>query len=52
MPGSAATFAVWDTPAGLADSGLPVLAADTPLPACRLTVLRGQNIFESTFEGA
>jgi len=48
VPGAAATFAVWDTPAGLADGGLPVLRADTPLPTCRLTVLRGQSIFEGS----
>jgi predicted amidohydrolase YtcJ len=54
-PGSPATFAVWDTPAG-ADRGLPVLVSDdpdlrgphdpTPLPICRRTVLRGDVIFE------
>jgi predicted amidohydrolase YtcJ len=56
VPGGAATFAVWETPAGLAEGGLPVLLAEhvddrgptdpTPLPACRRTVLRGQSIFE------
>jgi predicted amidohydrolase YtcJ len=55
VPGAAATFAVWDTPAGI-DRGLPVLTpADpdeqgpgdpTPLPVCRSTVLRGEVIFE------
>ena len=55
VPGAAATFAVWSTPAGV-DGGLPVLvAADaqlrgpddpTPLPRCRRTVLRGSVIFE------
>jgi hypothetical protein len=54
-PGAPATFAVWDTPAGVRD-GLPVLvSADpelrgpddpTPLPVCRRTVLRGRTIFE------
>jgi predicted amidohydrolase YtcJ len=48
VPGAAATFAVWGTPAGLADGGLPVLLADSPLPTCRLTVLRGQSIFEGS----
>ncbi|HEX2772284.1 MAG TPA: amidohydrolase family protein [Micromonosporaceae bacterium] len=58
VPGAPATFAVWDTPAGI-DRGLPVLvSADpdeqgpsdpTPLPVCRRTVLRGDVIFE---EGA
>jgi predicted amidohydrolase YtcJ len=49
-PGATATFAVWDTPAGLV-KGLPVLVAaaeDEPvpaLPACRLTVAHGQTIF-------
>lgn len=57
-PGAPATFAVWSTPAGVAD-GLPVLvSADpdergpqdpTPLPVCRRTVLRGEVIYE---EGA
>jgi len=55
VPGAAATFAVWSTPAGV-DGGLPVLvSADpqlrgpddpTPLPVCRRTVLRGSVIFE------
>jgi predicted amidohydrolase YtcJ len=49
-PGSSATFAVWDTPAGVRD-GLPVLLADPegPAPArpiCRRTVLHGETIFE------
>jgi predicted amidohydrolase YtcJ len=49
-PGAPATFAVWDTPAGV-DGGLPVLVAgpDEPepaLPVCRRTVLHGQTIFE------
>lgn len=49
-PGAPATFAVWDTPAGLS-KGLPVLlatAADEPvpgLPACRRTVAHGETIF-------
>jgi predicted amidohydrolase YtcJ len=48
-PGAAATFAVWDAPAGVA-GGLPVLvgAADEASPAppvCRRTVLDGQAIF-------
>ncbi|HEX7745700.1 MAG TPA: amidohydrolase family protein [Micromonosporaceae bacterium] len=55
VPGAPATFAIWDTPAGV-DRGLPVLvSADpdrqgpqdpTPLPVCRRTVLRGELIFE------
>jgi hypothetical protein len=49
-PGSAATFAVWDTPAGLRD-GLPALLPepDEPAPArpvCLRTVLDGSTIFE------
>jgi predicted amidohydrolase YtcJ len=49
-PGAPATFAVWDTPAGV-QGGLPVLVAgpDEPVPAapvCRRTVLHGQTIFE------
>jgi predicted amidohydrolase YtcJ len=50
VPGAAATFAVWDTPAGVS-GGLPVLVAapDEPEPArpvCRRTVLHGETIFE------
>jgi hypothetical protein len=50
-PGSAATFAVWDTPAGLRD-GLPALlpAPDAPTPArpvCLRTVLAGRTIYET-----
>jgi predicted amidohydrolase YtcJ len=55
VPGAPATFAVWSTPAGVAD-GLPVLVSPdpdeqgprdpTPLPVCRRTVLRGEVIFE------
>lgn len=58
VPGGTATFAVWHTPAGLAEDSLPVLLAahvedrgpadPTPLPACRRTVLRGQSIFEGS----
>jgi len=53
--GAPATFAVWETPAGV-DRGLPVLVAEdpeargpedpTPLPVCRRTVLRGDVIYE------
>jgi predicted amidohydrolase YtcJ len=46
-PGAPATFAVWDTPAGLAGT-LPVLEPDAPLPTCRLTVLRGRTIWSVT----
>jgi predicted amidohydrolase YtcJ len=45
VPGAPATFAVWDVPGGFAD-GLPVLAADEPLPVCRATVLRGEVIYD------
>jgi predicted amidohydrolase YtcJ len=49
-PGASATFAVWETPGGVAE-GLPVLLPDldgvTPArPVCRRTVLHGQTIFE------
>jgi hypothetical protein len=49
-PGASATFAVWDTPAGV-ENGLPVLlaAVGEPVPArpvCRRTVLHGRTIFE------
>ncbi|MET8835478.1 amidohydrolase family protein [Micromonospora sp. NPDC004540] len=53
--GAPATFAVWDTPAGV-ERGLPVLQAEdpeargaedpTPLPVCRATVLRGDVIYQ------
>ncbi|MDM4719214.1 amidohydrolase family protein [Micromonospora sp. WMMA1363] len=53
--GAPATFAVWDTPAGV-ERGLPVVQSDdpetrgpqdlTPLPVCRRTVLRGEVIYE------
>ncbi|MER7457812.1 amidohydrolase family protein [Micromonospora sp. NPDC126480] len=53
--GAPATFAVWETPAGV-QRGLPVLQAEdpeargpqdpTPLPVCRRTVLRGEVIYE------
>jgi predicted amidohydrolase YtcJ len=50
VPGGAATFAVWDTPAGLRD-GLPALLPDADgvvpeRPICRRTVLAGETIFE------
>ncbi|GLY02919.1 amidohydrolase [Actinoplanes sp. NBRC 101535] len=49
-PGHAATFAVWDTPSGLAQ-GLPALLPDIDgvvpgRPVCRRTVLHGETIFE------
>jgi predicted amidohydrolase YtcJ len=49
-PGRSATFAVWETPAGV-DGGLPVLLAglDGEVPArpvCRRTVLHGETIYE------
>ncbi len=46
-PGAPATFAVWDVPA------MPTLMPtepdepDPPLPSCRLTVLRGEVIYDS-----
>lgn len=56
-PGAPATFAVWETPAGVVD-GLPVLVSEepelrgpqdpTPLPVCRRTVVRGEVIFETS----
>jgi predicted amidohydrolase YtcJ len=49
VPGSAASFAVWDVPAGLMPDGapgLPWLAADLPLPTCRRTVVDGRMIFD------
>jgi predicted amidohydrolase YtcJ len=45
--GAPATFAVWHTPDGLGPDGLPRLAADSPLPRCRRTVLRGVTIYEA-----
>jgi hypothetical protein len=49
-PSSAATFAVWETPAGLRD-GLPALLPELDEPAprrpvCVRTVLDGSTIFE------
>jgi predicted amidohydrolase YtcJ len=49
-PGQAATFAIWETPAGLRD-GLPALLPDADgaapeRPICRRTVLAGETIFE------
>ncbi|GGN06447.1 hypothetical protein FHR83_002296 [Actinoplanes campanulatus] len=49
-PGATATFAAWETPAGLAD-GLPALlpdvdGAEPARPLCRRTVLHGDTIFE------
>lgn len=46
-PGSRATYAVWDTPAGLVD-GLPDLAPGAPLPRCLQTVVHGRTIFEES----
>ena len=51
--GAAATFAVWETPAGVVN-GLPVVTAvadgpdrvEPPLPVCRRTVRHGETIFE------
>jgi predicted amidohydrolase YtcJ len=50
VPGAQATFAVWETPAGVS-AGLPVLLGTPdeprpPRPVCRRTVLRGETIFE------
>ncbi|GAA4950488.1 amidohydrolase [Actinoplanes utahensis] len=49
-PGASATFAVWETPGGLAE-GLPALLPDVDgavpaRPVCRRTVLHGETIFE------
>jgi predicted amidohydrolase YtcJ len=49
-PGASATFAVWETPAGVRE-GLPVLLPDVDgvapaRPVCRRTVLHGETIFE------
>lgn len=43
-PGAAATFAVWDAPAGA--GGLPELGPDRPLPTCLRTVVRGRTVYE------
>ncbi|HEX6872083.1 MAG TPA: amidohydrolase family protein [Micromonosporaceae bacterium] len=51
-PGSAATFAVWHTPAGLGSGGLPQLDPDSALPRCRQTVLRGVTIHTDADAGA
>lgn len=48
VPGGSATFAVWRD-AGELTRGLPQLDADTPLPSCVRTVVRGRVIYE---EGA
>jgi predicted amidohydrolase YtcJ len=40
--GAAATFAIWDLPAGLTPAGLPDLTG--PDPACRRTVLAGAEL--------
>jgi len=45
-PGAPATFAVWETPAGVAPNGLPTLDPASELPLCRRTVVRGTTIFE------
>jgi len=51
-PGATATFAIWATPAGLAN-GLPALVATAPgepqppLPTCLRTVAHGHTIFDS-----
>ena len=57
LPGLPATFAVWETPAGVSQ-GLPVLLAEdpeargphdpTPLPVCVRTVLRGTEIWAAS----
>ena len=49
-PGAAATFAVWETPAGT-EGGLPVVVAGVDgvvpgRPVCRRTVVQGETIFE------
>jgi predicted amidohydrolase YtcJ len=45
-PDAPATFAVWSV-AGPLVRGLPDLSAETPLPTCRGTVLRGEVIFDA-----
>jgi predicted amidohydrolase YtcJ len=44
VPGSPATYAVWDAPTRDNTTGLPDL--DAPDPTCLRTVVRGQPIFE------
>jgi predicted amidohydrolase YtcJ len=46
VPGSPATYAVWDATAVDADTGLPDL--DAPAPVCLRTVVRGDVIYERT----
>jgi len=43
--GQPATYAVWETPAGLGSDGLPALADDAPLPVCVETVVQGTAIY-------
>ena len=45
VPGAAATFAVWRTPAGVSGT-LPSLEQHDELPVCVRTVLRGDCIYE------
>ena len=52
VPGAPATLAVWSTPAGLAQTGLPVLEPAQPLPVCHRTMLRGTTIFETESESS
>jgi predicted amidohydrolase YtcJ len=46
VPGAAATFSVWGTPA-LGAEGLPDVGADVELPTCRLTVRDGITLFQA-----
>lgn len=66
-PGATATFAIWETPAGLTN-GLPTLVASAPpsgsrrsstpddgnqppLPTCLRTIAHGHTIFDSDVDG-
>ena len=44
-PGMPATYAVWDAPGGLTDSGFPDLHPDLPLPTCAATVVDGGTVY-------
>jgi hypothetical protein len=46
-PGAPASLAVWDVPGPLDASGLPDLHPDLDLPACVLTLVRGEVAHES-----
>jgi predicted amidohydrolase YtcJ len=44
-PGLPATYAVWDVPDGLDETGLPVLRDGSRLPVCVETVVAGATVF-------